>query len=135
MVGFFGTMRRKIVLFIFLMITFISVSFSQTQEKDRSGTFSLYFENDTVAGTDRCFTGGAKLGWMSQDLKKFNEKKTWKWLPFIDKLGFQHTFALSLAMNVYTPDDISRTDIIEDDRPYAGYLYLAAGIHHWVSRL
>ena len=122
-------MRRKIALLLLMIITFASVSYSQTQEKDRSGTFSLYFENDTVAGTDRCFTGGAKLGWMSRNLKKYKEKKIWKWLPFVDKPGFQHTFALSLGMNIYTPDDISPTDIIEDDRPYAGFLYLTAGIH------
>lgn len=112
-----------------MTIMLVSVSYSQTQEKNRSGTFSLYFENDTVVGTDRCFTGGAKLGWMSRDLRKYKEEKTWKWLPFVDKPGFQHTFALSLGMNIYTPDDISRTDIIEDDRPYAGILHLAAGIH------
>ena len=118
-----------------MTITVISVSFSQIQDKERSGTFSLYFENDTVAGTDRCFTGGAKLGWISRNLKKHNEKKAWNWLPFIDKSGFQHTFSLSLAMNVYTPDDLSRPDIIEDDRPYAGYLYLSAGIHSISRRI
>ena len=128
-------MRRKIVLLLLMMILLTCVSYSQTQEKDRSGTFSLYFENDTVAGTDRCFTGGAKLGWMSKDLKNYKEKKIWRWLPFVDKPGFQHTFALSLGMNIYTPDDISRTDIIEDDRPYAGFLYLAAGIHNISRRI
>ena len=128
-------MRRKIVLLLLMMILLTCVSYSQTQEKDRSGTFSLYFENDTVAGTDRCFTGGAKLGWMSKDLKNYKEKKIWRWLPFVDKPGFQHTFAFSLGMNIYTPDDISRTDIIEDDRPYAGFLYLAAGIHNISRRI
>jgi hypothetical protein len=40
-----------------------------------------------------------------------------------------HKVELAIGQDMYTPRDISRTDLIEDDRPYAGYLYLASAYH------
>jgi len=34
-----------------------------------------------------------------------------------------------MGQDIYTPGDISRSDVIMDDRPYAGIAYLAAGFH------
>ncbi|RKZ05838.1 DUF2219 domain-containing protein, partial [bacterium] len=34
----------------------------------------------------------------------------------------------SLGQNLYTPEDIKTTELIEDDRPYAAWLYFAAGL-------
>ena len=31
--------------------------------------------------------------------------------------------------NIYTPGDISRTDLVPDDRPYAGITYGGVGFH------
>ncbi len=36
--------------------------------------------------------------------------------------------SVSLGQNIYTPEDISETEPIKDDRPYAGWLYLGFGI-------
>jgi lipid A 3-O-deacylase len=41
----------------------------------------------------------------------------------------QRAVTLSLGQNIYTPSDITRSDLIADDRPYAGITYLAAGFH------
>jgi len=93
------------------------------------GSVQLYFENDTFAGTDRCYTGGIKLSWVSGCLENPRENRLLKWLPLLDDPGSRHALSLSLGQNIYTPDDITRSDIIEDDRPYAGNLYLSLGIH------
>jgi len=122
-------MKQKTVLLLLIVGFLPLISAAQAKRTDRSGAFSICFENDLFAGTDRCFTGGLKLGWMSKDLKTDKEKPILRWLPFIGKPGFQHTFSLSLGLNVFTPDDIKRTEVIEGDRPYAGILYLAAGAH------
>jgi len=52
-----------------------------------------------------------------------------RWLPFINEPGFQRNVALSMGQNMYTPTDISREDLIEDDRPYAGWAYLGIAFH------
>ncbi|MBS3817882.1 lipid A deacylase LpxR family protein [bacterium] len=79
-------------------------------------------ENDFFAGTDRCFTGAFKTGWMRK-IKDIQKSWLWKKIPFKDEPGYQHYFALSAGINVYTPGNIRRSDLIEDDRPYAGFLH------------
>lgn len=44
------------------------------------------------------------------------------WLPLGD--APTHAGALSITQLIFTPDDIENPDLIEDDRPYAGYLAL-----------
>jgi lipid A 3-O-deacylase len=50
-------------------------------------------------------------------------------LPFVNEPGFQHAVSFSIGKNIYTPEDLERTDLIQDDRPYAGITYLAIGFH------
>jgi hypothetical protein len=52
-----------------------------------------------------------------------------RWLPFINEPGFQRNVALCIGQNMYTPADISREDLIEDDRPYAGWAYFGIAFH------
>jgi len=125
--------NKAIIILIFLGLLSIQL-LAQAEKPDYSGTFSLYFENDTFVGTDRCFTGGWKLGWISRNLKNYRENSLLRWLPFVNKPGFQHSVSLAIGQCAYTPDDISLDFLIEDDRPYAGILFLAFGIHSISSR-
>ena len=107
------------------------------EAEEKLGTFSLYFENDLFADTDQGYTNGIKLSWISPDLTGYAESgklPDWslpfvRWLPFINKPGFQRNVALCMGQNMYTPEDISREDLIEDDRPYAGWAYLGIAFH------
>jgi len=127
-------MRYKPII-ILILLGFLSVQLlGQAEKKDDSGTFSFYFENDTFLGTDRSFTGGMKLGWMSKNLKNYRENPLLKWLPFVNKPGFQHHISVAIGQRAYTPDDIRIDYLIEGDRPYAGILSLAFGIHSISSR-
>jgi hypothetical protein len=47
-------------------------------------------------------------------------------LPFIDDAEKAHWFSLSVAQQIFTPQDILSYDVVEDDRPYAGWLYGSA---------
>lgn len=125
--------NQAIIILILLGLSPIQL-LAQTEKTGDSGTFSFYFENDTFFGTDRCFTGGWKLGWMSKILKNSRKNHLLKWLPFVDKPGFQHSISLAIGQSIYTPDDISLDYLIQEDRPYAGILYLAFGIHSISSR-
>lgn len=90
---------------------------------------SLYIDNDQFAGSDRCFTGGLKLSWMSNTIKKAEQKSWLNWIPFIKQPGPQRAISLSWGQQLYTPDDLAASDLIEDDRPYAGIIYLSLGFH------
>ncbi|NIO49608.1 MAG: DUF2219 family protein [Candidatus Aminicenantes bacterium] len=127
-------MRYKAIIILFLLGLLPIQSLAQAEKTEDSGTFSFYFENDTFFGTDRCFTGGWKLGWMSRSLKNYRENPLLKWLPFVNKPGFQHSVSLAIGQSIYTPNDISLDNLIQEDRPYAGILFLAFGIHSISSR-
>jgi lipid A 3-O-deacylase len=100
-------------------------------------TFTLYFENDLFKGTDRQYTNGVKLTWMSKDLRRYrDEQRVPKWsnpvfesLPFINRPGAQRKVSFSIGQNIYTPEDIEIAELMEDDRPYAGITYLEFGFH------
>ncbi len=110
-------------------------------------TFAFYFENDTFIGTDREYTAGIKLTWIFRDLSDPPDKggirarghSFFDGLPFVHAPGFRRNLSLSLGQSVYTPDDLTRRDLIEDQRPYAGVMYLSLGVHRkndrWMDTL
>ncbi len=107
----------------------------QPRRAGSQGAFSLYFENDVFARTDRHYTNGTKLTWISPDVAAYPEHPwipSWSLpfvtrLPFVNKPGFRRAIFLSIGQSIYTPEDIERTDLIKEDRPYAGVAYFAIG--------
>lgn len=112
---------------------------SAGQEPELPWTVNIYFENDLFTGTDRNYTNGVKLSVISPDLHSFVESgKLPEWsLPYIYRLPFinnpdpdlKRKVEFSIGQNMYTPADIARSDLVEDDRPYAGWTYFAAAFH------
>ena len=131
--------------YILLLLVLGNTSFfylESAEGKEKLGTFSLYFENDIFANTDQDYTNGIKFSWISPDWTGYAEGgklSAWslpyvRWLPFINKPGFQRNLALCMGQNMYTPEDISREDLIEDDRPYAGWTPWNSNWALWVLR-
>ncbi|MBM3565854.1 MAG: lipid A deacylase LpxR family protein, partial [Alphaproteobacteria bacterium] len=95
-----------------------------------AGTWTLLMENDRFADTDRHYTHGTRLAWVSD---KKGDGPGWvhdllnRLYPFADARAGRIGFAL--GQNIYTPEDISRSGLIANDRPYAGWLYGAASVH------
>jgi lipid A 3-O-deacylase len=114
-----------------------SLSVAQTDPAQKNQTLFLYFENDIFNGTDQHYTNALRLTWLSQDLTEYDEDtRLPRWglplirkLPLINRPGFQRNIGLSLGQNIYTPENISRRDLIRDDRPYAGWTYLTLTFH------
>lgn len=91
--------------------------------------FTISSENDLFgSGRDRDYTNGIRLTyfdvgrdqpalihWLDRVLPMFQVNKT-------------TTSYYSLGQNIYTPHDISVADVIEGDRPYAGFLYGSIGV-------
>lgn len=106
---------------------------------DNPWAHSFFFENDLFTGTDSNYTNGVKYSLISPDLspRAKNASIPRKALelihkiPFIKDSGpeFSHQAEISFGQNIYTPSDTSRTDLIVDDRPYAGWSYLGLAYH------
>jgi lipid A 3-O-deacylase len=108
-------------------------------EEQNPWTHTLYFENDLFNGTDSNYTNGVKYSIISPDLSPHapDGKLPRRAMEFIHKIPFiskstpqfKHKVEFSFGQNMYTPADISRSDLIEDDRPYAGWTYISTSYH------
>ncbi|MEH6627215.1 MAG: lipid A deacylase LpxR family protein [Motiliproteus sp.] len=124
----------------------------QPQASDGSdqGTLSLYFENDLFTETDQNYTNGIRLSLVSPDLDSFQQR-------FIDNDALQVVFdqlnprlnafhdwlfdlqdygetrsrriVLSFGQMIYTPETIDARQLLADERPYAGWLYMGVAYH------
>ncbi len=98
---------------LFFLFVLVVSGFAQTR-----GVLSFHLENDVFAGTDRYYTNGTKLAWIFPfRIAAFSEPLT------------SQAISVSLGQNIYTPYDIEREDLIEDDRPYAGITYFTLALH------
>ena len=101
------------------------------------GSLTLQFENDRIADTDRHYTHGTRLYWVSEQIQDRPEEFDMVPAllnPFDDRdiEGNRSTWrtGIALGQNIYTPEKIAVTDVIEDDRPYAGWLYLGLSLYN-----
>ena len=81
---------------------------------------SLAWENDAFAGTDRHYTHGAQLSYFTRDYREPD------WTDKLPAFGYEsqaHKWGFSLGQEIYTPDDLDTETLIEDDRPYAAWLF------------
>ncbi len=117
------------------LLTLLPPATASGGRETAGGTFSIYLENDLFAGTDRQYTSGVKLGWSSADLENYSDSPyaspllpLFNLLPYINEKDHQKNLVFALGQNIYTPDDTEAFGLIKGDRPYAGWLYLGAGV-------
>lgn len=110
------------------------------EETVRFRGLTARLENDLFAGTDRNYTNGVAFMAVSHDIAgelrteclptpirlhaeliKFLNPGFWS-----DAGNVAHTqnVVVKFGQAIYTPNDLMRTDLIADDRPYAGLLYV-----------
>jgi lipid A 3-O-deacylase len=97
---------------------------NERAEDNERGVFTVQYENDIFAGTDRHYTNGVRLSYTSPGLR---QQIPWaadalEWLYPFDA-GADARLRVSLGQSMFTPDDIEVSELIVDDRPYAGWLY------------
>lgn len=129
------SMKIKLFSALLLGMCLIHPLHAQVSGTRDSGAFSLYVENDIFAGTDYLYTNGTKIIWISPDLSsppgssglpRWLEKTARTLSPAWND-DAARAFTVALGQKMYTPQDITRTDLIENDRPYAGVSYLEIG--------
>ena len=109
--------------------------YGQVSRPRDSGAFSLTIENDIFAGTDYLYTNGTKIIWISPNLSSPPRSSGLpRWLETTARAlspawndQAARAFTIALGQNMYTPHNITRTDLIENDRPYAGVSYMEIG--------
>lgn len=101
--------------------------------------FTARLENDLFAGTDRNYTNGIALALVSHDVSAGMSTEC---LPNLIRLHANMIRAINpgfwdaqdesnstwnvvtkFGQSMYTPENHTRTDLVVDDRPYAGLLY------------
>jgi hypothetical protein len=102
---------------------------------DPGYVISIQFENDFFGGgTDRHFSHGTRIECLTNPIQWMTDAA--------DKLPWFHSgrarnspkddlkarASLSLGQNIFTPEDTIATQLIPEDRPYAGWLYLGFGL-------
>ncbi len=132
---------RRLLLCLLLAVACVPARAEKPREN--SWTFAFQFENDLFAGTDRYYTNGIKLTWISPQLQWFQNLPWLKrhssmghlvdrvvsLLPFASDPQRQRNISFSIGQKMYTPSDISQRALIPNDRPYAGWLYGSAAFH------
>jgi lipid A 3-O-deacylase len=136
--------NRRTVYFLLLGLILATPGYVSAQNGNNNyfDTFTVYWENDVFADTDRNYTNGIKLTWSTPFLAEGQEDShlpQWSYpvlnsLPLVNDPSTKRAISLSIGQNIYTPEDTKEKDLIEDDRPYAGYTYVAAGFHNKDAR-
>ena len=130
----------EIALILILILLFLPrPSLAGDEEARRSDTLTLYLENDVFGfdNNDRYYTHGMKISWISRDISDYRDimiAPSWmhrfiERIPFINDPERQRTVSVSLGQNIYTPENKERSDLILNDRPYAGITYMGLGLH------
>jgi hypothetical protein len=129
----------KYLILILLLIAHTTVA----EESRYCDTLNLYLENDMFGETDLHYTNGIRASCVSPDLTSYlDDERLPSWVREVnEKLNFFHglkdddhehiqrNLVISLGQLMFTPSDNEAKALIEDDRPYAGYLYLGFAYH------
>lgn len=91
-------------------------------QEDR-GTYNLLIENDRFVNTDRHYTHGTRLSWLSpaDDVPGWARGVVGH-LPFFASNGTLR-IGYGLGQSIFTPEDTNARALLTKDRPYAGWLY------------
>lgn len=115
--------RRYLHLLVLLLPLWPCLS-GRVAADDARGSFQFNWENDLLAGTDRSFTNGMKVTWVTP----LNLVLTGKNGVNGSSADLRQGILFSIGQNMYTPENIQSSALIVDDRPYAGLLFGELGV-------
>ncbi|MBE9563780.1 MAG: lipid A deacylase LpxR family protein, partial [Proteobacteria bacterium] len=96
---------------------------------ETKGYASFIFENDAFVNQDNGFTNGLAFQWGYSPFDKFDDSNTPSWIQYITEDLYINTMpdkkrAISyfVFQDMDTPKDITTSELLPDDVPYAGTL-------------
>ncbi|MBC2605755.1 lipid A deacylase LpxR family protein [Pelagicoccus albus] len=113
-----------------------AVSTLSAQDINKAFTMALSVENDVFSGTDKAYTNGTRISWDLAEAASYDEieylpawaKAIANKKPETRKDSYSYGATFSIGQNIYTPKDKEATELILDDRPYAGWSYLSLAL-------
>lgn len=105
-----------------------------------AGLLNVAWDNDLLTGSDKGYTNGLRLSWLSTAAEQNDECKTcvvaglrdgFSWLPGVGSPGSRHAVAVSLRQMMVTPENIEAAAPQYDDIPYMGYLSVESFLYSW----
>lgn len=103
-----------------------------------TGTLNLRVDNDMFGGLgqDQGYSNGFLVSWVSPNLADYTDDPCLphivrglnRYLAWLQPGGFdEQNMTIGIGQMMYTPTDRISTDLIRDDRPFAGALMLSLG--------
>lgn len=110
--------------FYCLILSALLISSARADDGWDGQIVSFVWDNDATAGSDKHYTQGARLSYLSKD----DALPAWlTWLSSaIPTFGFEaeaRKFGVAATQEIYTPENLRASGLVKDDRPYAGWLY------------
>ncbi len=113
-----------------MVVFLVSLGASEVSENTSSdwelNRFNFYFEDDVYTKTDDGYSAGERLSFLYYIP---NEDYSMYELLMLDFGDADSYFSMALTNQIFTPTNMSDSHLIVDDRPYAGWTYLEAGMH------
>lgn len=123
----------------------VPVSIEEESDPSDLRLFMMYFENDVFANTDEYYTNAVKLTWLTKNIDRYEEvlpswsSRTTGSIPMVRQSAPEenvtHNIGFSLGHNIYTPEKTQKENLVEKDRPYAGWLYGSIALHRKTPRV
>lgn len=108
-----------------LILLLLAAAPSQAQVEGPSGV-TLTWDNDAFARTDRHYTNGLR----TELTGRLDPRVLPAWLA-----GDEAAWGLAVGQRIYTPERLDLAEPVADDRPYAGWSYLALSVTRRVAAL
>lgn len=130
-------------LFVSALATFNVANASELTSKsqEQKGWYQLTFENDAVSlinKSDDGYSNGIKYAWGRVGYQDFDSLNLPSWIAYLSDWTYinqgdskNYSIAYGVSQGMFTPDDLEESELIEDDRPYAGTLLWHAKIRSY----
>lgn len=96
----------------------------------------LTWENDLFVGADNGYTNGVGFGWGHRGLSGTEDPTLPRWIASLAGSTYitnlpqrEYAVAYGVGQAMFTPDNISATELIEDSRPYAGLVFWSGALY------
>jgi len=124
-----GCSLCRVVLSILLFFFYVGLAQAEPSERSvESATWRFELDNDVFFGKDNQITSGLSLQRHSAVAENWDALGgIGRWgrvFPSLTKEGLVYRSGIAVTQVVQTPEDLSRSDLIENDVPYAGALTL-----------
>lgn len=117
-------MRRTVGAVVLALTAAGCVPVVAAEPEPPRGVLSVQFDNDYFLDTDQNYTSGFRVSYVTPLAPSHPLRPLARALPLVEG---ELRASYSLAQKIFTPRDISQTQLITTDQPYAGYLYAGIG--------